>query len=170
MNAAARVISVAIAVMALLAVTAVSGASAHPDDNHNGHGTLRFDVQFRDFDKNYLDLGGQGPTVGDLLVFQDRLIDPVSHQQVGVEGGTCTVTDVLQAGFQTHCVGTVSLDGAGQISFQGLVTNAPVKPLAVVGGTGKYRGASGELTLLENGDGTDTGQDDGTGTLTITLS
>ena len=33
MNASARVISVAIAVMALLAVTPASGASSHPDDD-----------------------------------------------------------------------------------------------------------------------------------------
>ena len=168
MSAAARVISIAIAVLALLAGTPASGASQRPDDNHGGNSTLRFDVHFRDFDKNYVDLGGEGPTVGDLLVFQDKLIDSGTHQQVGVEGGTCTVTAVLQAGFQTHCVGTVKL-ADGQISFQGLATDAPVKPLAVVGGTDEYRGASGELILVENGDGSNTGQDDGTGTLTITL-
>jgi hypothetical protein len=168
MSAAARVISIAIAVLALLAVTPASGASQRPDDNHAGNSTLRFGVHFRDFDRNYVDLGGEGPTVGDLLVFQDKLIDSGTHQQVGVEGGTCTVTAVLQAGFQTHCVGTVQL-ADGQISFQGLATDAPVKPLAVVGGTDEYRGASGELILVENGDGSNTGQDDGTGTLTITL-
>lgn len=168
MKASARVITVAIAAAATLAVTPASGASSRPDDGQGGgNHTLRFDVHFRDFNKNYVDIGAPGPTVGDLLVFRDRLFDPVSHQQVGVEGGTCTITDV-QAGFQTHCVGTVML-ADGQICFQGLATDAAVKPLAVVGGTGKYQGASGVLTLVENGDGTNTGQDDGTGTLTIAL-
>ncbi len=168
MSAAARVISIAIAVLALLAVAPGSGASQRPDDQPGGNSTLRFDVHFRDLDKNYVDLGDEGPTVGDLLVFQDTLIDSSTHRQVGVEGGTCTVAAVLQSGFQTHCVGTVEL-ADGLISFQGLATDAPVKPLAVVGGTDGYRGASGELTLVENGDGSNTGQDDGTGTLTITL-
>jgi hypothetical protein len=152
-----------------LAVSPASGASTRPDDGQGGgNRTLRFDVHFRDFTKNYVDLGAGGPTVGDLLVFQDKLFDPVSHQQVGTQGGTCTITDV-QDGLHTHCVGTVALAG-GQVSFQGLATDAAVKPLAVVGGTDKDRGAAGKLTLVENGDGTNTGQDDGTGTLTIELS
>ena len=168
MKPSAWVIVAAVAAVGTLVVTPASGASTRPDDGQGGgNHTLRFDVHFRDFNKNYVDLGAAGPTVGDLLVFQDKLFDPVSHQQVGTEGGTCTITDV-QNGLHTHCVGTAALTG-GQISFQGLATDAAVKPLAVVGGTDKYQGAAGNLTLVENGDGTNTGQDDGTGTLTIDL-
>jgi len=58
-------------------------------------------------------------------------------------------------------VGTVSL-AAGQIAFQGLVTDAPEKRMAVVGGTGRYREAAGELTVLELGENE-------AGTLTIRL-
>ena len=118
-------------------------------------------------DTNYVDIGAPGPSVGDLLVFNDGLFDPVSHRRVGAESGVCTIVDVL-AGPQTSCVGAAKLT-AGQISFQGSATDAPVKPLAVVGGSGSYQGASGEFTLIENGDGTNSGKDDGTGTLTITL-
>ncbi len=171
MKAPGRVIATAVAAVAAvgtLAVTPASGASARPDEGQSGgNRTLRFDVHFRDFDKNYVDLGATGPTVGDLLVFQDTLFDPASHQQAGIENGSCTITDV-QNEFRTHCVGSVSIAG-GQISFQGSATDAPVKPLSVVGGTDKYQGASGTLTLMENGDGTNSGQDDGTGTLTIEL-
>lgn len=39
----------------------------------------------------------------------------------------------------------------------------------MVGGTGNYEGAAGELIFVENGDGTNSGKDDGTGTLTIEL-
>jgi hypothetical protein len=51
----------------------------------------------------------------------------------------------------------------GQIAAQGRATNAPVKTLAVVGGTGRYSGASGELVLTELGNAQNTG------TLAITL-
>jgi hypothetical protein len=95
-----------------------------------------------------------------MLVFQDRILD--HGRQVGVEGGTCTITALLDGGhFQTNCVGTVSL-AAGQIAFQGLVTDAPDKHMAVVGGTGRYRDAGGELTVLELGNDV--------GTLTVRLT
>jgi hypothetical protein len=56
---------------------------------------------------------------------------------------------------------TIRLAGRGQISAQGLSSSAPTKRLAVTGGTGRYVGAAGSLSLVENGDGT--------GSLTVTL-
>jgi hypothetical protein len=103
------------------ATPAVSGT--HPD-------RLTFMVEFRPFEQNFVDLGSPGPGIGDQLVFQDVLKNA--------------------KGFQTHCVGTASL-ADGQISYQGLVSNAPTKQLAVVGGTGRYRNVSGEATLVELG-------------------
>jgi hypothetical protein len=123
---------------------------------------LRYDIVFRPTDQNYVDLGTPGPGVGDLLVFQDRILDRRGGQ-VGVEGGSCTITALLPGDhFQTHCVGTVSLP-AGQIAFQGLVSDLPEKRMAVVGGTGRYRTAAGELTVVELGH-------DNAGTLTVKLS
>jgi hypothetical protein len=121
---------------------------------------LRFDIVFRPQEENFVDIGSPGPGVGDLLVFQDRILR--SGRQVGVEGGSCTITAILTDGFQTHCVGTVSLPG-GTIAFQGLVTDKPEKRMAVVGGTGRYRTAAGELTVLELGHDED-------GTLTVRLA
>ena len=121
---------------------------------------LRYDIAFRPFEQNFVDVGTPGPGIGDMLVFQDRILD--HGRQVGVQGGTCTITALLDGGhFQTHCVGTVSLPG-GQIAFQGLVTDAPEKRTAVVGGTGRYRDAGGELTVLELGNDV--------GTLTVRLT
>jgi hypothetical protein len=122
---------------------------------------LRYDVRFRPLMDNFVDLAAPGFSIGDQLVFQDRVLDR-SGGQVGVQGGTCSITAVLPDGFQVHCVGTVSLPD-GQIAFQGLVTNAPEKRMAVVGGTGRYRTAAGELTVLELGENE-------AGTLTIRLA
>jgi hypothetical protein len=143
------------------AVSASAAPSAAPAAAQQQGTVLRFDIAFRPMDQNYVDLGTPGPGVGDLLVFQDRIL---SHgRQVGVEGGSCTITALLPGDhFQTHCVGTVSLP-AGQIAFQGLVSDAPSKPMAVVGGTGRYRTAAGELTVLELGENE-------AGTLTIRLA
>jgi hypothetical protein len=158
--ASAAVLTAGLAAGVATATASTSAPSAHRSTDHDSIGqTIRLKVHFRPFDQNYVDIGSAGPGVGDLLVFQDQLLR--DGKRVGVEGGSCTVTAVLRNGFQTHCVGTASLP-AGQIAFQGLVTNAPDKHMAVVGGTGRYRGAGGDVTLVELGH-------DEAGTLTIRL-
>jgi hypothetical protein len=164
MRTSIKVTSAVVAVGAALVLAPSSGATPTQDGARFGGRVLEFDLGLRDFDENHVDIGTTGPGVGDLLVFQDQVWRKGTHTEIGVQGGSCTVTALLENGFQTHCVGTVSLP-RGQISFQGLVTDAPTKLLAIVGGTGAYQAAAGELTFVENGDGT--GNNDGTGTLTI---
>jgi hypothetical protein len=143
------------------AAPAPTAPAATAQGQDRGTAVLRYDIRFRPQIENYVDIGTPGAGVGDLLVFQDQILDR-QGRQVGVQGGNCTITALLPPdGFQTHCVGTVSLP-AGQIAFQGLVTDAPEKRMAVVGGTGRYREAAGELTVLE------LGQNEA-GTLTIRL-
>jgi hypothetical protein len=134
-------------VVAVLVGGAVS-ASAAPSGPKDT--VLRYDISFRPQAENFVDVGTPGPGIGDQLVFQDRILD--HGRQVGVEGGSCTITAFLPGDhFQTHCVGTVSLP-AGQVAFQGLVSDAPEKAMAVVGGTGRFRTAAGTLTVLELGE------------------
>jgi hypothetical protein len=95
-----------------------------------------------------LDLGDPGPSLGDELVFSERL--KVRGRQVGESGVVCTVTqaatpyDVLTY----HCVGTLRLR-KGQITLQGLIElqgmddPGPFR-VAITGGTGAFRGAGGE--------------------------
>ena len=150
------------AVATSLSATAAPAPVAAPAAGSSGGGTvLRYDISFRPQADNYVDLGAPGFSIGDQLVFSDRILDRAGRQ-VGVEGGVCSITAVLAAGFQVHCAGTVSLPG-GQIAFQGLVTDTPEKRMAVVGGTGRYRTAAGELTVLELGENE-------AGTLTIRLA
>ncbi|HEV3495321.1 MAG TPA: hypothetical protein VHA34_03105 [Actinomycetes bacterium] len=102
-------------------------------------------------------MGGDGePSLGDYVVFHDLLL--TNGKQVGDEGGTCPLVDVEQG--LIHCTGTIRLPG-GQLTFQGLTTTDPTKQIAITGGTGRYQGAGGEATLVEN--------PDQTGTLTIRL-
>jgi hypothetical protein len=143
-------------------VTSLGAIAAPSTSKSETDGTvLRFDIRFRPLEENYVDVGSPGPGIGDMLVFQDQILDR-QGRQVGIEAGTCTITAVLDNGFQTHCVGTVSLP-AGQIAFQGLATNAPEKRMGIVGGTGRYRTAAGELIVVELGENE-------AGTLTIKLA
>jgi hypothetical protein len=145
--------------VATTAVVVTAAGPATPAVSGTQPDRLTFMVEFRPFEQNFVDLGSPGPGIGDQLVFQDVLKN-AKGRQVGIQGGTCVITAPLPDGFQTHCVGTVSL-ADGQISYQGLVSNAPTKQLAVVGGTGRYGNVSGEATLVE------LGGDKGTLTLTI---
>jgi hypothetical protein len=98
-----------------------------------------------------IDAGVPGPSLGDQVVFSETLRK--DRRDVGRSGGVCTVTrgvppyDIVDA----QCLVTLRLRG-GQITlqglneFQGMDDPGPFR-LAITGGTGKYRGASGEATF-----------------------
>jgi len=158
--------SLTAAVVAGLGVLTLTGASLAGDsvDRSSGRArTLTYDVQFSDF--FLLDFGPDGvrevtsfqdpelsPSRGDQIVFEDTLLR--RGARVGVGGGTCTVTTfVPDEPIPLSCQVTYQL-ADGQVAAQGRASSDPVKILAIVGGTGRYTGAAGELTLTENGDGT----------------
>ncbi|MEZ0446910.1 allene oxide cyclase barrel-like domain-containing protein [Cellulomonas sp. ICMP 17802] len=161
--------SLTAAVVAGLGVLTLTGASLAGDSANRQPApgrTLTFDVRFSDF--FLLDFGPTGvrevtsfqdpelsPSRGDQIVFEDTLLR--HGTEVGAGGGTCTVTTVVAADppILLSCQVTYQLPD-GQVAAQGRASNAPVKTLAIVGGTGRYVGAGGELTLTENGDGTGT--------------
>jgi hypothetical protein len=137
-----------LAVAALAVLTLGTGvASAHGDDGK----TLKLvakELQFQ-----YVDEAPPGPSLGDEIVFSEKLKKDGRH--VGMSGVVCTIThatppyDVLTF----HCVGTLSLRH-GQITLQGLIEvqgeNDPGPfTVAITGGTGAYRGAGGEAVVRE---------------------
>jgi hypothetical protein len=153
-----------VAGLGVLTLTGASVAAADDDDRSRRGRTLEFDIQFTGF--FMLDFGPTGvrevtsfqdpllsPSRGDQIVFEDIVLD--DGEEVGRGSGTCVVTELRQTAppLTLACDATYELRG-GQIAAQGRATNDPVKTLAIVGGTGRYVGASGELELTENGDGT----------------
>ncbi len=146
--------------------TAVAVGSADHDRHGGRRHTLEFDTRLSDF--FFQDFGPDGvrevtsvqdpllsPSTGDRNVFEDTLLR--DGEEVGAGSGSCLVTDVdLTAGvFTLQCDLTYELPG-GQVAVQGRTTNAPEKHLAIVGGTGRYVGAAGEVVFTEHGDGTGT--------------
>jgi hypothetical protein len=144
-------------VAALYGGTLAASANSKERPGRGGEQTLKFVVHFSPF--NVIDLPPAGLSVGDFSVFHDQLLDASGHQ-VGLDAGTCPVTQLIPTGVEVMCSLAVSLTD-GQITLQGLATNAPDKPLAVTGCTGRYRTTRGDAALHENGDGT--------GTLTLHL-
>jgi hypothetical protein len=101
--------------------------------------------------QEFLDLGTPGPSLGDELVFSERLSR--GGREVGTSGVVCTVTQVTPPYDVTwfHCVGTLSLR-RGQITLQGLLEvqgQDDMGPwtVAITGGTGAYRGAGGQAVI-----------------------
>ena len=136
----------AIAVLGVL----VSGPEVATADG-KGKRALRIvatEIQFE-----FLDLGTPGPSLGDELVFSERLSR--RGRRVGVSGVVCTTTQVKPPYdvMMFHCVGTLKLR-RGQITLQGLIeVQSEDDPgpftVAITGGTGRYSGAGGKAVVRD---------------------
>ncbi|MCD9877339.1 allene oxide cyclase barrel-like domain-containing protein [Streptomyces guryensis] len=92
----------------------------------------------------HTDVGDRGLSVGDEFVYADKLLR--HGRQIGEDGSSCQVTRLHGEKITTNCVLSVQLPD-GQITAQSLWTKgAETVRMAVTGGTGAYRGATGELT------------------------
>jgi hypothetical protein len=97
----------------------------------------------------FIDIGEPGDSVGDILTFDQPLLDQRS-QQIGNNSGTCIRTRVAHS-FQ--CQWTLTLEN-GSIQVAGREFDKGTSQIAIVGGTGNYAGITGEMTSTNNGDGT----------------
>src|SRR2546423_1460586 len=147
--------NVAVAAVAIALVLGLVGAgslAAAPDRAAGGAAaarTLRFEVRVSPFSLIPVN-PERDPThpfeLGDELTFHDLLF--ADGRQVGDDGGSCVIVDVAQA--LASCTEVIRLPG-GTIAAQFLNAPPPQKQLAITGGTGAYRAAGGEGTLVEFG-------------------
>jgi hypothetical protein len=136
----------------LLSVTGAAGESRPNAARADGDGSDR-PMQDRRFVllSRTAEAGGADPTsagLGEAFVFTDVLFDE-QNREVGRSGGACTV--VATRPRLGACHGSFRLPGgdlavATVVDLDELVTGSPYR-LAVVGGTGSYRHARGELTV-----------------------
>ena len=139
-------------VLGLAGVVAISTSSQAAEAAAKPR-TLTFDVVFSPFElvaaNNQRDPASR-VALGDEIVFHDQLF--AKGRQVGDEVGSCVVAAV-DPGIIANCSGVIRLPG-GTITFQFANVPGPdPKDLAVTGGTGSYRTAGGEGTLVEFGNG-----------------
>ena len=149
-----RTAALATAAIALLGLLGVVSAAAPPAaaPAATASRTLVFDVRFSPFAALHLNPAPDPTTgfgLGDELTFHDLLL---SHgKQVGDDGGACVIVDAGQ--LLASCTEVIRLP-EGTITTQFLNSPPPEKHLAVTGGTGLFRSAGGDATLIEFGDGT----------------
>jgi hypothetical protein len=144
-----RLISKALAVVTLtaasFALTSATAVASTPSDQSPK--TLHLLV--KTVDSAALDLGQQGPSLGDQSIFTSDLYR--QGKKIGEGRSICTVTRIAGIGADlkvtAQCLGTDVLP-AGQVTVQGAVSftgpNVPPFTLAITGGTGAYKRAHGE--------------------------
>jgi Allene oxide cyclase barrel like domain len=88
---------------------------------------------------------------GDQDVFNGKFF--AGDKQVGTDGGVCTLVELPSI---YHCNATNWFD-KGQLTVQFIADFSSPEPghFAITGGTGAYRGATGEVTFVAKPDGAD---------------
>lgn len=89
------------------------------------------------------DIGTKGDSAGDILTFANEVFDASDSKKVGTDQGVCV--RVLPK-VSWDCRWTLSLP-EGQLMVQGPFFDQANSVLAIVGGTGQYGGARGDMQL-----------------------
>jgi hypothetical protein len=132
---------VAVAVV-VLAVGVVGSAAGAAGGGGSKQRTIRVLAEITEVDR--LDLGATGNSLGDEIVFSNRLLK--GDKEVGHEGAVCTTVSVQRN--EAQCIATFDF-GNGQITGQALVRLGDPTPydVAVTGGSGRYEGVEGEIRV-----------------------
>ena len=96
-----------------------------------------------------IDIGESGDSVGDILVFDQPLLNE-QQQPIGNNSGTCIRTRV---GHSFQCQWTLTLEN-GSIQVAGREFDQGTSAISIIGGTGAYSGISGNMQSVNNNDGT----------------
>jgi|SRR5829696_6250063 len=126
----------------------VAGASAGAAGADRGGPLLRFTVNTSPFNLIDVDRNGQ-LSDGDEIVFHDTLLQ--HGRRIGDQLGSCVIVDATEA--LANCTMVIRLP-EGKITAAFDNAPPPTKTLAITGGTGRYRKAHGEGTLVEAPDQT----------------
>jgi hypothetical protein len=97
----------------------------------------------------FIDSGDPGDSVGDILVFDQPLLDE-QQNNIGNNSGSCIRTRV---GHSLQCQWTLTF-ADGSIQVAGREFDRGVSAISIVGGTGRYAGITGEMKSVNNNDGT----------------
>ncbi len=131
-----KLVTASVVLAAALVLSAAGGTRAAI-----GPSTIRItDVQVKE---HSLDLGPDGPGIGDVGTVWVRLYNPsITQRSIGRGDMLCTFVDERLR----SCNGTYSLP-RGKLVVSGMITSRLLYDIAVVGGTGLYDNARGMLTV-----------------------
>jgi hypothetical protein len=151
-----RTTALTAALLAAGAVTLAATSSPASGDRHGGGKRLQvLHVERQAINDRFLDLDASATpsrpapdSIGDQYVFAADFY--IGARKVGSDGGSCQLTRLPLI---FHCVATNSFaDGDLTVQFLADFTQTAPGRFAITGGTRKYRGASGEVTYVDNPD------------------
>ena len=96
-----------------------------------------------------IDMDEPGDSAGDMLVFDQPLLDE-DMEIIGNNSGTCIRTRV---GHSLQCQWTLTFEN-GSIQVAGREFDQGTSVISITGGSGSYAGITGEMTSVNNNDGT----------------
>jgi hypothetical protein len=102
--------------------------------------------------EHVVDLAPKGDSQGDQFPFSNPLFNASDTQQVGRDQGNCIRTNPRRGEWQ--CSWTNKLPH-GQITVEGPFYDSRDSRLSIIGGTGAYREARGQMLLHARSDGYD---------------
>jgi hypothetical protein len=129
----------------MITVAVLLAAACSPDKSQ----TLVTIADARIEAARFIDTGDPGDSVGDILVFDQPLLDE-QQNDIGNNSGSCIRTRV---GHSFQCQWTLTLDD-GSIQVAGREFDKGMSAISIVGGTGRYAGITGEMKSVNNNDGT----------------
>jgi hypothetical protein len=135
----------AVLILAALGASAMIAADV-TGKPHKPHPPLKFTLIGKVDAAHVIDNEPAGDSPGDSIVFSQQLYDESGTREVGRDHAICTRT--MDAEGSYLCQGAFLLR-RGQITIAGIDPPATVTrhPLVVTGGSGRYRGVSGEITV-----------------------
>jgi allene oxide cyclase len=136
------VLSAAAAVLGAAAITGTAIASASPRSGPSRH-PAQFTVVEHAVTDTVADTGPSGDSLGDVLAFANPVFDAENIRAVGSDNGSCVRTKV---GASFECSWTTTLKG-GSIVVEGPFFDTSDSTLAVIGGTGVWQRATGQMKL-----------------------
>ena len=138
---AGAICAAASAVVASLAVAVSSAAAARAQTSA---GTTVHVIEHAVTD-TVVQSGGKGDKTGNLLTFHNFVYNTSNTRRVGHDQGVCVRIFPPQGSWE--CMWTTFLAG-GQITVEGPYYDTHNSVLAITGGTGAYRNARGQMSLL----------------------
>lgn len=142
-----KITPLAILVFGLSLLGTVAGASAQEATPVTASSTETFTLVEHAIDVTVVDVGGDGPGAGDITVWgPNPLFDEANETDTGaVTQGSCLA---LNANYDNHCLETVVFPDGSTIAIQGVqLGNGGPSTTTIVGGSGRYLGATGTVTV-----------------------
>ena len=132
-----------------IAIGTYEGGASIADASTSSHITTISFVEHETSDQSF----HLGPKAGVAVGYVELAAneDIQGNKKIGHDGGNCVITR-LSGGTADDLCNVVFVLAGGQVDANGLVTSTPSGPgtftMAIVGGTGLYSGARGEVTTV----------------------